>query len=196
MNIQGILQELSKQNKKIIAIDGPSASGKSTLASILKIKYDAVVIHTDDYFLPENQKTVEKLKIPGQNLDHNRLSTEVFQNIKQDKITINHFDCTKQKLFQKWTYDINRLIIIEGVYSLHPIYQKYYDYKIFLTVDKKTQKNRIIERNGQKMYEKFAKIWIPLENEYFSAFDIEKSADVKTNLEEFIAYLGDKHDIL
>jgi uridine kinase len=191
MNIQEFLHKFDNVKKGIIAIDGPSASGKSTLAKLLQRRWNATVIHTDNYFLPEHLKTKEKLRKPGENLDHERLQIEVFSRLESPTIQINHFDCKKQKLITKGFVPTKGIIIVEGVYSLHPNYQKYYDAKIFLNVDKSTQKERILQRNGKQILQKFVTQWIPLENQYFDAFNISQCADVAFQLEDFTDFLGD-----
>ena len=54
----------------LIAIDGNSTSGKSTLADILKSKYDANVFHMDDYFRSKKQGKTDTLY--GSNIDIER----------------------------------------------------------------------------------------------------------------------------
>ena len=40
------------------------------------------------------------------------------------------------------------------------------------------QQRRILLRNGQEKLEMFKSRWIPFEEKYFSAFDVEKKADL------------------
>ena len=77
------IDELSLQRKSIaIAIDGNSASGKSSLAALLKSKYFCTVIHMDDFFLRPVQRTPERLKEPGGNIDYERFVEEVIRPLK------------------------------------------------------------------------------------------------------------------
>lgn len=56
MDILGILKQHTLHNQPaIIAIDGRSAAGKTTLASNFARELNAVLIHADDYFLPEEK---------------------------------------------------------------------------------------------------------------------------------------------
>ena len=50
--------------------------------------------------------------------------------------------------------------------------------KIFLTVDKEEQAERIKKRNGESGYINFKEKWIPLEEKYFSAFNVERCCDM------------------
>ena len=61
-----LLQE--KGGRAVIAIDGMAASGKSTLAARLAEELDGCVIHMDDFFLPPELRTQERLSSPGGNV--------------------------------------------------------------------------------------------------------------------------------
>jgi len=51
---------LRRKTGVLIAIDGPAASGKTTLAERLASRYGAAVLHMDDYFLQPHQRTPER----------------------------------------------------------------------------------------------------------------------------------------
>ena len=63
---------LNKDKDVLIAIDGKCASGKTTLAERLALKYKANLFHMDDFFLRPFQRSEERLKVPGENIDHER----------------------------------------------------------------------------------------------------------------------------
>ena len=56
------------KNPLVIAIDGKSASGKTTFANLL----GATVIHTDDFFRPRNEKGVLEISEYSGNFDIDR----------------------------------------------------------------------------------------------------------------------------
>ena len=68
---------LREKPRGLVAIDGKSASGKSTHASLLHEVYGAPVIHMDDFFLQPHQRTPERYASPGENVDHERFAQEV-----------------------------------------------------------------------------------------------------------------------
>ncbi len=173
------LEEYILNNKfKVIAIDGPSGSGKSSLAKILEDKYDCLVFHTDDYFLHPSRKTFERLNEPGGNLDYERMLLEIFSNLDKELITSNHFNCMTNIIENREPFLKKNMIVIEGVYSLHPLFQKFYDYKVYLDVSKEVQLNRILERSGADMLKRFKEEWIPLENKYFEVLNIKDIVDI------------------
>ena len=72
----------------------------------------------------------------------------------------------------------NRLTIVEGSYSCHPALWEHYDLRVFLTIDPENQMRRIEKRNGPEKAVMFAQRWIPLEELYFRAFDLQARCDI------------------
>ena len=167
MKIYEEIEKQIKQNKKvIIAIDGPSASGKSTLGDLLEKKYNAVLIHTDSYFLPKEMKTKERLAESGGNVDYMRLKSEIMDNLDNDYLKSDYFNCTTNKLEERTPIKNKQVVIVEGAYSMHKELFPYYTLTIFLEIDDTLQRNRILARNGEEMLKRWMNEWIPLENVY------------------------------
>ena len=79
----------------IIGIDGMCASGKTTLAHSLSQMLGALVIHTDDFFIPRAARTGNE-RI---NLDEIRFTKEVLMPLKEGRtVRYGVFDCKKQRI--------------------------------------------------------------------------------------------------
>lgn len=154
----------------LLAIDGRCASGKTTIAAQLETMLPCSVFHMDDFFLPVEKRS----SMPGGNIDYERICKEILQPCKSGcaSIGFHPFDCHTQNFLQIRKKDIKPFVIVEGSYSCHPLLFDYFHLHIFLTVDESEQKNRIISRNGEKGWIMFREKWIPLEEEYFSKYDI------------------------
>ena len=177
-----IEQLIEKKNKVIIAIDGPSAAGKSTFSKQLANKYNAILFHTDNYFLPKIRKTESRLNQIGGNVDYERINKEIFNDINKETIISNYYNCKIETLeYMKPVFNKD-IVIIEGVYSMHPLLINNYDLLIYLDVDSKKQLERIEERNGTLMLDKWINEWIPLENKYFKEANIKNTADYIINI--------------
>ena len=162
----------------IIAIDGRCASGKTTLAAALQRDYGCDVIAMDHFFLRPEQRTAERLRIPGENVDHERFLQEVLLPLKQGKpISYRPFDCSRMELSNLVETGTHQLTIVEGSYSCHPNLWAYYDLRLFLTVNPEEQLRRLIARNGSYA-QVFREKWIPLEEAYFSAWDLPNCCDL------------------
>ena len=180
-NLVKVINGLPKNKPLIIGIDGRCAAGKTTLAARLQAETGCTVFHMDDFFLRPEQRTEKRLQAPGENVDHERFSEEVLLPLKNGKSTVVYrsYDCQKQALCGEISVQTAAVNIVEGSYSLHPSLWEAYDLRIFLTVSQDEQMRRIINRNGKEKAEIFRDRWIPLEEKYFSAFNIEKRCDIR-----------------
>ena len=168
---------LIKKERVILAIDGRAASGKTTLAANLAGRFDTAVVHMDDFFLRPEQRTEARLREPGGNVDRERIHELVlFPLSRGEKVAYRPYDCRTKALADEVTLPDKQLVIVEGSYSLHPELRPYYDLSVFVTTDGDTQLRRLAERDGAKLAD-FKEKWIPLEELYFGAFDIERSCD-------------------
>lgn len=163
----------------IITIDGRCASGKSFLAKLLEKSFTCNVFHMDDFFLPFDMKTPDRLQEPGGNVHYERFYEEVLRSLqKQEAVTYRPYDCSKGMLGEPIHKEFKNLTFIEGSYSLHQALENAYDYKIFLTIDPKVQQERILKRNGERMLKNFISKWIPMEENYFSTLGIQAKCDL------------------
>ena len=179
-NLVKTISGLKKNKPLIIGIDGRCAAGKTTLAARLQAETGCAVFHMNDFFLRPKQRTEKRLQTPGENIDHERFLEEVLLPLKNGKGTIVYrpYDCQKQDLCGEISVQTAAVNIVEGSYSLHPSLWEAYDLRIFLTVSQEEQMRRIINRNGKEKANIFRDRWIPLEEKYFSAFNIEKRCDI------------------
>lgn len=178
MIIEQLENYIEKNEHVVIGIDGPSGSGKSTLASYLEKKYDVTLFHIDDYFLPEARKTSKRLKEPGGNFDYERIQKEIFDHIDDIEITSNKFNCKTGNLETRNPIRKKSIVVIEGVYSLHPKLRQYYDYTVFLNIERSTQLERILKRSTKAMLQRFIHEFIPLEDQYFDFFKIQEHVNL------------------
>ena len=110
------IDRLLVKGAAIVAIEGGSASGKSTLADMLKRIYGCNVFHTDDFFLRPEQRTPRRLAEVGGNLDRERFSDEVLIPLsKGQPISYRKFDCQTGNLAEPITVVGAPLTIIEGM---------------------------------------------------------------------------------
>lgn len=163
----------------IIAIEGGSASGKTTLADIIGGVYDAAVFHMDDFFLPPERKTPQRLSEPGGNVDYERFNREVMAGLRNGgDFAYQVYDCKTGTLGESVKTHPALVNVVEGAYSMHPVLKDRYDLKIYLDIDGVEQSRRILRRNGEAMHRRFMEEWIPLENRYFDALDIKSPCDI------------------
>ena len=169
---------LAEKGEIRVAIDGMAASGKSTFAEQLKTVYDANLFHMDDYFLPFERKTPERLSEPGGNVDYERFAEEIKCRKNTDSFAYRPYDCSTGALADEIAVAPNPVFITEGAYSLHPTLRDAYDLKIFFGIDPELQSARILRRNGEKMHARFINEWIPMENIYIDKCGIKNICEI------------------
>ena len=152
-----------------LAVEGGSASGKTTLASMLREVYDCAVFHMDDFFLRPEQRTAERFAEAGGNVDRERFLEEVLLPLQSNApVSYRPFDCSTQTLKSAVTVAPRPLTVIEGAYSMHPELASHYDLSVYLDIDAEYQRARILKRNSPQFARLFFDRWIPMETAYFS----------------------------
>ena len=169
------------QVRTLVVFDGPCGSGKTTLAGVLGKLLDTTPVPMDDFFLPPELRTPERFGEPGGNVHRERFEDEVLGSLlRGGDICWQRFDCGTFELHDR-RIPRAEVAVIEGSYSHHPAFQEAYQklnaLRVFVDVDAAEQLRRIEKRDPELM-QMFQSRWIPLEKNYFEAYDIRGGADV------------------
>jgi uridine kinase len=177
--LDAIEKKLDQKQKVTVAIEGNSGAGKSDLAGRVAGCCDCNVIHMDDFFLQPHQHTRERLCQAGGNIDHERFQSEVADHLNGDReFHYRIYDCHQAALTDTVRVVPKRLTVVEGVYSMYPLWQDVFDLRIFLSIAPDIQMERIRRRNGVTMGKRFQDEWIPMENRYFETYRIADQCDL------------------
>ena len=161
----------------LVAIDGNSAAGKSSLTTLLRSVYSCNTFSMDDFFLRPVQRTKKRFEEPGGNIDYERFDIEIIETLKSGKpFSFRPYNCQTTELSEPVPVNPNQLNVIEGVYSMHPRFIGAYDIKVFMSVSEAEQRRRLSERSAD-LYERFMSEWIPMENKYFDYYNIADKCD-------------------
>ena len=167
---------LKSRGRMVIAIDGNSGAGKTTLAGLLADRYKARVFHGDDYFPRPGQPAAQRL--PGGNLDLARFMEEVIAPIREDRDGyVRRFDCRTGKLQDPRHIPYAPITIVEGSYCLHPALGPYYDLALFLKAEPGSQRARLQSRYDAARFQRAMEEWVPRENAYFQTYNIPAKCD-------------------
>lgn len=181
----------SSKKHLILAIEGKSGAGKTTLAAYLSSIYPTSIIHMDDFYLPSHLRTKQRLAEPGGNIHYERFLEEVhapllhfkrpastldWNGLKQDVWHSNDsvlaeyrvFSCSSGSFETIRPIHIRPLIIIEGAYCMRPEFRNLYNLSIFLDITPSLQLERLRNRVGSEALNAFEEKWIPLENRYIA----------------------------
>lgn len=170
----------------VLAVDGRCGSGKTSLAALLREVFGCAVFHVDDFFLPMELRTPERLAEPGGNIDRGRLLREVLAPLRAgEKIRYRPYSCLEGKLLPPVEERPGALAVVEGTYALHPDFLDFYGLKVFLTCSPAAQQRRIFLRNGGEWLHDFLETWIPAEERYFESMRVNRNCDLTLDTSGF-----------
>jgi len=198
-------QLLDTKDNVVVAIDGNSTAGKSTLAAYFKETHSCDVISMDHFFLRPELRTPQRLSQPGGNIDYDRFIDEVITPLRKgESFSYQPYDCKTGTMAEPIVIDLKPLIVVEGVYSMHPYFFcalneravidshagfdernkiDTYDLTVFLRINEAEQNRRLLLRNPH-LHERFVREWVPMENKYFELFQIAGKCDFVFNSDE------------
>jgi uridine kinase len=170
---------LAQKQRVVVGIDGMCGAGKTTLAGLLARVYGCNVIAMDHFFLPPGLRTAQRLAEPGGNIHYERFAAEAASGLLGgEAFSYRIFDCRRMDYSGVVDVVPGRVTVVEGSYSLHPAAASLYDLKVFLGLPAAEQRQRLVGREGEKGYRRFAEEWIPMENRYFQAHRIREGCDL------------------
>lgn len=160
-------------NTKIVTIDGPAGSGKTTLANELSIEladsFGAMsVIHLDGLYEGWEDAIGQKL--------FNRIEAWILTPIRNG-LNPNHlkFDWNQGK-YARWSEaPLTPVVIIEGVGSGHTSIRQHVSQALWVEADEDLLLDRVVQRDGESIREEML-IWKVREQTYFESNDVKNSA--------------------
>jgi len=150
------------------------------LAEAISRRFDCNLFHVDDFYLPFELRTAERMAIPGGHTDFERFLAEVLEPVSQGlDVRYRAFDCGTGEMEAERVVVAKPLSVIEGSYSHHPMLGDHYDCRIFVTCSPEEQIRRLAERESPAMLRRFKEEWIPAEERYFAQYLIEDRSDLR-----------------
>jgi len=177
----------------VIAIDGPSSSGKSILATAVALRSGAAVLEGDDFYrdtLPSlsaaQRDAISDAAAVDAVIDWERLRDEGLLPLRAGHAaTFQPYDwgANNGRLASAKTIPAAKLIIVEGVYAARPELADLIDFAIYLGIDPDVRAKRYAQREDDPGWRGF---WERGEVYYFSdvrppaTFDLQLDAEALT----------------
>ncbi|AWE07296.1 uridine kinase [Lysinibacillus sp. 2017] len=163
----------------IVAIDGLSGAGKTTLVNHLKEMLDnLVIIHIDDHIVEQSKRYNtghdEWFEYYQLQWDSNYLKEELFDKLYTNEKCLHlPFYNKINDTFTQQEIKIapNNIIVIEGIFLLRDEWKNFYDYIVFLDCPKEIRYERVLHRdtyigNLEERLNKYKRRYWPAEEYY------------------------------
>ena len=178
------IQKAQQEHQQLrVAIDGPCASGKSTLGKALAQIFRCPLIHMDDFFLRPEQRTSERLDKPGGNVDYERFHGQVLAPLLSGTpACYQPWQCQHGSFGPELTVQPGPLTIVEGCYCMRPELRDSFQLRIWAEASYPVRRERLLARGGEDCLVRFEQLWIPLENRYFDHFKVADCCHIHLDL--------------
>jgi uridine kinase/molybdopterin-guanine dinucleotide biosynthesis protein A len=170
----------------VIAIDGPSCSGKSILATAVSLRSGGSVLEGDDFYrssLPwltvSQREAMSDAAVVDSVIDWERLRDQALLPLRARRAATFQpydWDAVDGRLAPPKTVREADTIIVEGVYAARPELMKLVDITVYLGVDPQIRVCRYAERNNDPAWARF---WERGEAYYFRAIRPLASFDLQ-----------------
>ena len=157
-------------NVRIISIDGPAGSGKTTLAHHLAhLLNDCPVISMDNLYAGWTHALDDET--------FHRIIEQIMEPLRLNG-TANYqrYDWHEQA-FTNWiSIPSSECLILEGVGAGHPLLRNFVTLPIWIEAEKKLRLNRVLDRDGHEIRDEMLQ-WQIDEEKYFKKYKVKDSAE-------------------
>ena len=180
----------------VVAIDGHSGTGKSTLAACIARVVGATVVDQDDFYSGGSLEDWRALTVSGKVdrvIDWRRVRTQVLEPLRAGKMASWHpFDWESMAGLAAQTISVSPspIVILDGAYSSRRELADLVDLSILVVLPEDERRKRLLIREGEVYVDAWQSVWDDAEALYFGTlrppdlFDIviERPIDDSTSI--------------
>ena len=168
----------------VVALDGRSGTGKSTLAEWMAGQLGGIRIDQDDFYAGGELNDWQRLtpwEKADRVIDWRRVRDEVLLPLRQGRAASwRPFDWDTMTGLASETIIAppSRLVVLDGAYSARPELADLIDLSILVTLDDAVRRERLRQREGEDLVSGWHAVWDEAEDYYFGivrppeAFDL------------------------
>lgn len=155
---------------RLICIDGPAGSGKTTLARTLSAVLHASVVHMDQMYNGWNETLVDST--------WQRVVQQVLEPVRRGvDASIDVYDwLLNMRVPASFTW--TDVLIIEGVGSFHPLIAEHADDLVWVDVEDDVHIERVVARDGENVRAPM-QAFIRQQQKYFDTYRVEERANLR-----------------
>ena len=157
----------------LVGIDGPGASGKSTLATGLAAASVLIdVVHMDDFHQPSSARYSGDLKLRpnGADFDRARLARDVLEPLRDGReATYHRYDWNTDAVDTAIVSITRPIVVVEGVYALSAPLFPFYDITLWVECPREMRLARGLARDGESARSRWVDDWMLGEDQYMES---------------------------
>ena len=174
----------------VVAIDGLSGAGKTTLVSRLSEEPTILVLHIDDYIVERDRRyetgQPEPTEYYALQWDVSRLERELFRPLAEGvtELVLPRYDYERDVIVEE-VIDVSsaHTVVVEGIFLQRPEWRPYFDYVIYLDCPREVRYERVLNRDTnlgdpEKRLAKYKRRYWPGEDFYLQLVDPKRGANV------------------
>jgi len=179
LSLSGVIREIERYAQKretslLVALDGRSGAGKSTVSEKIAGRVGAVVVSSDDFYTGgtfddwASRSSKEKAALC---IDWKRLRAEVLEPLLSgNSATWRAFDWKTWVGLSEHTFSCKpaSIIIIDGVYSTRPELADLIDISILVQLPDDIRRDRLKKRENEPFLARWHAVWDEAEEFYFT----------------------------
>jgi uridine kinase len=167
----------------LVALDGRSATGKSTLADLVGQRLGALVIDSDDFYRGgtdafwDAMTAAQKMDLV---IDWER-QRSVLERLHRRKATTwrpYDWDVDDGSLAAELTGGPAEVVILEGAYSARPELADLLSLRVLLQLPREVRRQRLLQREGERYRAEWEARWGAAEDLYFQTVMPPKAFDL------------------
>jgi uridine kinase len=158
----------------LVAVDGWSASGKSTFAAQVADQIGAVVIDGDEFYAggsPSEWDGMSPADKAGHCIDWRRQRPVLEALARGETASWHAYDWDSHDgsfIISESSCSPAPVVILEGVYSARPELADLFDLRVLYSAPAELRRRRWIEREGEVYLDEWARRWSEAETGYFT----------------------------
>jgi uridine kinase len=168
------LKQIYCGKTKVVCIDGPAGSGKTTLAKALSgVLEKCFVIHMDDLYQGWEDALSKQFEV--------NLLNWIIKPLRQGRqIELQKYNWVTSTQGEIIKIEPSNYLILEGVGSINDETKALASFKIWLEVEKDLGLARVLSRDGEQIRTEMIE-WQKKETEYFEANSTKSICDIWIN---------------
>lgn len=170
---QRILELTKKTSPIVIAVDGRSGTGKSTLSAWIALHVGATLIDQDDFYAGgdiDMWRHLTPREKAHRVIDWRRVRTEALLPLRSGVQAHWHpfdWEAMEGLASKPITAQPSRIVILDGAYSSRPELGDLIDLSILVTLPDAVRRERLQKREGEGFISEWFSIWDEAEEYYF-----------------------------